>query len=98
MTSVCFHNGIVLNGTYKFENGGVLVKDSVIVDVFNEARFTHKRFPPDTHFIDVRGAYIAPGFIDTHIHGTGGFGTDTVTDQNNDIIGMANGLAAMGVT
>lgn len=26
--------------------------------------------------IDVGGSYIMPGFIDSHIHGIGGFGTE----------------------
>jgi N-acetylglucosamine-6-phosphate deacetylase len=44
----------------------------------------------------VGGAYIAPGFIDTHIHGTGGFGTDDAS--TGSVIEMSRMLAKNGVT
>ena len=57
------------------EKSSVLVEDGIITDVFSNQSFG-KNFSPDTKMIDVGGAYISPGFIDTHIHGYGGFGTD----------------------
>lgn len=98
MPYTCFHNGILLSGTNKFDNGAILIRDNKIIDVFNEFRFSKKTFPPNTQFIDVQHSYIAPGFIDTHIHGFYGFGTDTVTSQNHDIIEMAKALTKVGVT
>lgn len=67
-----------------------------IIDVFNEARFASKKFKDDVKFIDLQGACIAPGFIDTHIHGIEGHGTD---DQSPDsILKMSESLTKYGVT
>jgi len=49
----------------------------------------------------VNGAYIAPGFIDTHIHGFGGFGTDgsdNKMDLTDSVVEMSRLLARYGVT
>ena len=51
--------------------------------------------PPGTERHDVRGATIAPGFIDTHLHGAGGF---DVMDGADAVRGMARFLATRGVT
>ena len=58
--------------------------------------FKKKVFKPDTIFIDAKGSYVAPGFIDTHIHGFGGFGTDDYSTES--ILKMSELLAEYGVT
>lgn len=93
---ICFHNAMVLNGYSSMPNCGVLVKQHKIIDVFNEARFKQKQFKPDTKFVDLKGAYIAPGLIDTHIHGIGGFGTDDMDSES--ILRMSEILPQYGVT
>lgn len=46
--------------------------------------------------IDANGLIAIPGFIDTHIHGIGGFGTE---DSSKDsILGMSDALIKEGVT
>ncbi len=96
VSAICIHNATVLNGYSMMKNCAVLIKQNKIVDVFNEARFAQKNFKADTVFIDVKGAYVAPGLIDTHIHGIGGFGTD---DYNvNSILQMSEILPQYGVT
>ena len=93
---LCLHNATVLTGFSVMENCAVLIKNGKIVDVFNENRFNHKQFNSKVKIINVNGAYIAPGFIDTHIHGIGGFGTD---DQSpSSILKMSEILAQYGVT
>lgn len=93
---ICLHNATVLNGYSTMKNCAILIKDYKIIDVFNEARFTQKNFKENVKFIDLKGAYIAPGFIDTHIHGIGGYGTD---DQSPDsILKMSEILPEYGVT
>lgn len=77
-------------------NCAVLLKDYKIIDVFNETRFSSKRFKEDVRFIDMQGAYIAPGFMDTHIHGIGGVGTDDMTADA--ILRMSEILPRYGVT
>jgi len=74
--TICLHNGTVLTGFASMENCAVLVEDGIILDVFSQKRFEQRGFRPDDLIIDVGGAYIAPGFVDTHVHGTGGYGTE----------------------
>ena len=82
-SEICLHNATVLTGYSVMKNCAVLIKNYKIIDVFNEARFASKKFKDDVKFIDLQGACIAPGFIDTHIHGIEGHGTD---DQSPDSI------------
>ena len=106
MNSVCIHNGTVLTGFAMMEQCSVLVEDGTITDVFSQRRFEKKHFGPDVRIVDVDGAYIAPGFIDTHIHGTGGYGTDdavypetsVVKDPADSLIEMSRLLVKQGVT
>lgn len=60
-------NGVVLTPTEKIENGGVLIQDGKILEIFEGAA-------PECaeKIIDARGNYISPGFIDIHSHGGGG--------------------------
>lgn len=93
---ICIHNATVLNGFSTMKNCAVLIKQHKVIDVFNEARFLKKTFKPDTIFIDAKGAYVAPGFIDTHIHGFGGYGTDDYNSES--ILKMSELLTEYGVT
>ena len=93
---ICIHNATVLNGFTTMKNCAVLIKQHKIIDVFNETRFLKKTFKPDTVFIDVKGAYVSPGFIDTHIHGFGGYGTDDYSTES--ILKMSELLTPYGVT
>lgn len=94
--AVCLHNATVLTGFSVMPNCAVYIKNGVIADVYNEQRFLKKNFDPKVKIIDVRGAYIAPGLIDTHIHGIGGWSAD---DQDSkSILNMSKILAGYGVT
>lgn len=96
VAAVCIHNATVFNGYSMMKNCAVLIKQNKIVDVFNEERFAQKKFRADTCFIDAKGAYVAPGFIDTHIHGVGGFGTEDCSAES--ILKMSDELVKYGVT
>ena len=96
MSSLCLHNGTVLTGFAAMEHCAVLVEGGVISDVFSQRRFEQKRFSSDVTLIDVGGSYIAPGLIDTHIHGFGGFGTDDASTES--VVEMSRLLAGYGVT
>ncbi len=96
VAATCIHNATVFNGFTMMRNCAVLIKQNKIVDVFNESRFKQKTFKEDTIFIDAKGAYVAPGFIDTHIHGIGGYGTDDYSV--NSILKMSEILSEYGVT
>lgn len=92
----CIHNATILAGYAKMESCSVLVEDGKIQDVFSEKRFAQKRFPSDARIFDAGGAFVAPGFIDTHIHGFAGFGTE---DMSVDaIVAMSDRLGSYGVT
>ncbi|HLW22446.1 MAG TPA: N-acetylglucosamine-6-phosphate deacetylase [Sphaerochaetaceae bacterium] len=97
MGSTVLINGTVITGSAKLPNCGIYIDtEGVIGDIFNMKRFTQKQFPKGTEIIDVEGAYITPGFIDTHVHGIGGFGIEDLSTQS--ILGMSERLADFGVT
>ena len=104
--AVCLHNGTVITGFATMEHCAVLVEDGVISDVFSQKRLEQRHFAANTRYIDVGGAYIAPGFVDTHIHGIGGFGAedsffcdgDAATAGTEAVLGMSRVLAVHGVT
>jgi N-acetylglucosamine-6-phosphate deacetylase len=96
MNPLCLHNGTVLTGFAVMDQCAVLIEDGVVSDVFSKKRFEQKRFPTSAEILDVGGAYIAPGFIDTHIHGTGGYGTDDASTES--AIEMSRNLTKSGVT
>lgn len=94
--AICLYNGTLLSGFSVMEQCAVLIEDGKIADVFSQKRFEKKHFEPDTRLFDVQGAYIAPGFIDTHIHGFKGHGTEDVSCDS--ILAMSKDLAEYGVS
>jgi N-acetylglucosamine-6-phosphate deacetylase len=84
------------------ENCAVLIEDGLIADVFDDSRLSQKRLASDVEMIDVNDAIIAPGFIDTHIHGYGGHGTDDAADSpqkcTDSVLAMSRNLVKCGVT
>jgi N-acetylglucosamine-6-phosphate deacetylase len=102
MSSVCFFNGTVFTGLSAMENCAVLVEDGLISDVFSHKRFEKRSFDSSVRLIDVEGSCIAPGFIDTHIHGIGGYGTEDSGVENPEgiepVLAMSKILAEWGVT
>ncbi len=95
-SSICIHNATVLNGYSRMNNCAVLIKQNKIIDVFNEDRFSEKTFKDDTLMINAKGAYLTPGFIDTHIHGFAGYGVEDGTVKS--ILKMSDSLVKYGVT
>jgi len=96
MSMICIHNGTLLAGYARMENCAILVEDGLISDVFSERRFEQKHLPSDTTVIDAEGAFIAPGLIDTHIHGFMGAGTEDLDVEA--ILSMSKNLGGYGVT
>jgi N-acetylglucosamine-6-phosphate deacetylase len=95
--NICLHNGTVLTGFASMERCAILIEDGMIADVFSERRFEQKHFGAGTEIIDVEGAFISPGFIDTHIHGFGGFGTED-SGSAESVLEMSKLLTQHGVT
>lgn len=94
--AVCLHNATVYAGFSVMKNCAVYIKDGKIADVYNERRFKQKKFSPKVRIIDLEGANLLPGFVDTHIHGSGGFSTDDAKPEA--ILKMSEFLAQHGVT
>lgn len=96
VAGICIHNATVYNGYTTMKNCAIYIKQNKIVDVFNEERFIQKNFKEDTYFIDAKNANVMPGFIDSHIHGFGGYGTEDATADA--ILKMSEALLPYGVT
>lgn len=96
MNSICLHNGTVMTGFATMERCAVLIEDGLITDVFSQKRFERRQYGQGTIIIDVNGAVISPGFIDTHIHGIGGWGTEDYSAKS--ILEMSRALVQYGVT
>ncbi len=69
-------------------DSGVLVEDGIIIAITKDA-------VADT-VIDVEGNYLSPGFIDTHIHGAGGF--DVMDATNEAVEKISDIIAEYGCT
>ncbi|MCQ2740622.1 MAG: amidohydrolase family protein, partial [Alphaproteobacteria bacterium] len=95
-SAICLHNATVLTGFSIMRNCAVYIKNDQIADVYNETYFKQKKFSPKVEIIDVKGAYVMPGFIDTHIHGIGGKGADDADSKS--ILHMSEVLPKYGVT
>jgi len=85
-----------MTGFAVMEHCAVLIEDGQIADVFSQKRFEQKYFEPGTLVIDVNEAVIAPGFMDTHTHGFGGYGTEDLSAES--ILEMSRLLVQYGVT
>lgn len=95
-SAICLHNATILTGFSVMKDCAVYIKENKIVDVFSEDRFKQRQFSPKVRIINVNGSYVAPGFIDTHIHGIAGFGTDD--GDKNSLLKMSEILPSYGVT
>src|SRR5579871_6770271 len=62
-----FHNGTVILEHELLTGGAVSVDDDRITSIVNSP----PRVPAD-HGIDLRGGYLAPGYVDLHVHGGAG--------------------------
>lgn len=76
-------------------NGGVLCENEKIIAVGGISGFTMDR---ELELFQFDNAYITPGFLDTHIHGAGGFDCSRVKNSRNDLAAMSSILGERGVT
>jgi N-acetylglucosamine-6-phosphate deacetylase len=86
----------LLSGYARMEGCSLLIEDGRVSDVFSERRFEQKRLESSALVIDAGGSYVAPGLIDSHIHGFAGFGTEDLSTDS--ILAMSERLGAYGVT
>lgn len=90
----CFMKAII-NGKIVLKDrvltGKALVFEEKITDITSE-----EKIPAGTEIIDAKGAYVAPGLIDVHIHGY--IGEDTSDCNPDGIRKMSAELVKKGVT
>ncbi|NLI90248.1 MAG: N-acetylglucosamine-6-phosphate deacetylase [Epulopiscium sp.] len=89
----CIFNGIILLDGKQLE-GKALLYNETIQEIIDEEEALD--LPQVTERVDARGGYIAPGFVDIHIHGYDG--VDTMDGTVEDIQIIAKGIPANGVT
>jgi N-acetylglucosamine-6-phosphate deacetylase len=86
-------NGTIITPMREIPNGAVVVEDGLIKDLGPAVRVSAANCG---RIIDVRGAYISPGFIDLHLHGA--WGGDVTAASLQDLETMSRGLVKGGVT
>ncbi len=85
-----YHNGKIISKGNVF-TGMVLVNDGIVENILPSSF----ALPAADEVIDLQGNYLSAGFVDTHIHGSGGFGTDR--DNPQDLLDMSDVLLKQGV-
>lgn len=74
----------------------VLIFNDKILDILDEEDFEKKGMAQVMNTIDAHGKYVSPGFIDIHIHGSGG--KDTMDGEASDLKIISETIAKSGVT
>ena len=83
-------------------NGKIILKDSIVEDKvllysnIVEGIVSKENIPDGTEIIDANGGYVAPGFIDLHIHGYLGYDASSGTEESIRVI--SGGIVKNGVT
>ena len=88
---LAFINGKVITPFQLISPGMVIVEGDFI-----KAVGCRLPIPENARIVDVKGAYISPGFIDLHLHGA--WGGDVMAAEEAQLERMAEGLARGGVT
>lgn len=86
-------NGTIITPIREIPNGTIVIANGIIED-FGPEFTVHRREAQRT--IDVKGAYISPGFIDLHLHGA--WGGDVMAGSPRELESMSAGLVKGGVT
>ena len=66
---IVIKNGLIITPFQRIEKGAILIEKSKIKAVGEKAKI---RIPRNALTIDAKGRTVTPGFIDIHIHGSGG--------------------------
>lgn len=77
-------------------NAGILCEGEHVLAVGGISAFTKEK---SLKVVELEGSYATPGFIDTHIHGAGGFDSSKVdVNEGEGIASMRETLASHGIT
>ncbi|WP_048812883.1 N-acetylglucosamine-6-phosphate deacetylase [Acidilobus saccharovorans] len=90
MGSLTLRHAVILTPREVIPDGFVRIVDGAVAGVGPEPA---EQGPDD---VNVRGHLVAPGLVDVHIHGAGGY--DVMSLKSRDLEGMAKFLACRGVT
>ncbi|MGH4138878.1 N-acetylglucosamine-6-phosphate deacetylase [Clostridium sp.] len=80
----------------------IIIFDKQIIKIINSEEFLKykkdykEKYKEEIQVIDAKGKYVSPGFIDIHIHGSGGYDTMDGTAEALKVI--SGTIAANGVT
>ncbi len=96
MSTICLVNGTIYTGITALPESSVIIRNGIIEDVMSSVRFSKRKLPSDAAVYYLNGANVSPGFIDTHIHGIHGYGTEDCSSDS--ILGMSEALLDYGVT
>lgn len=83
-------------------NESVIIFDTKIMDIISKDNFLlykkeyKEEYKEEILVIDAKGKYVSPGFIDIHIHGSGGYDTMDATMEALNVISTT--IAQNGVT
>lgn len=86
-----FTNGIILRNGTMLEGFKLLIEDDKIVDILDDEEDS-----AEAEVIDVKGAYIGPGWIELHTHGIAG--EDFMDADPEGMVRALNAYARHGVT
>lgn len=96
MKPIYLTNATIYTGITILKNSTIIIEDGKIDNVLSHDRFKKSLIPPGAKVYDMNENIIAPGLVDTHIHGFHGVGTDDTSTEA--IIEMSRALAQYGVT
>jgi len=87
------NNGTVLTPLDEIKDGTIVVQGAKIIDVGKRGEVQE---PTDANVVDAGGAYIVPGMIDIHVHGS--MGADVLDATPQSLETMSNFFVTRGVT
>lgn len=79
----------------RIPKSGILCQDGKIIAVGGSSAF---QADEDLEIIKLMDCYVVPGFVDSHIHGAGGFDSSSAHTNPDGFSDMCRVLAAHGVT
>jgi N-acetylglucosamine-6-phosphate deacetylase len=92
----CIKNGKIILENEVLDNK-ILIFSDKIVDILDEEKFEKQGLTQEMkEIIDAHGKYVSPGFIDIHIHGSGG--KDTMDGEISDLKTISETIGKNGVT